>query len=88
MVPMFSHTLSSRPVVIDANDIIKVQLSDEFASDLRLSCDGLPSRAVNNQETIIVKKYQKQLRILHPRDYHYYDTLRIKLGWQNNHHVA
>jgi NAD+ kinase len=88
IVPMFSHTLSSRPVVVDANDTVKVRVSEEFASDLRLSCDGLPSVKVSNDAIILVKKYQKQLRILHPRDYHYYDTLRIKLGWQNNHHVA
>lgn len=81
MVPMFSHSLSSRPLVFDADDELSIQLSPSNEDPLSISCDGLTARILNPKETIKIRKYPKLLRLLHPLNYHYYDTLRIKLGW-------
>jgi NAD+ kinase len=81
MVPMFSHSLSSRPLVVDANSTIKLQISDHNDCALQISCDGHESHEVLPGQSIFLKKHTKQLRLLHPCDYHYYDTLRVKLGW-------
>lgn len=81
MVPMFSHSLSSRPLVIDGRDHIDVKISQSNESDLQISCDGHESKLVKPGQVISVEKNAQQLRLLHPGDYQYYDTLRIKLGW-------
>lgn len=81
MVPMFSHSLSTRPLVFDADSSFSLKISASNEHSLSISCDGLQSHAINPGEMITVKKSTKQLKLLHPNDYHYYDTLRIKLGW-------
>jgi NAD+ kinase len=81
IVPLFSHSLSSRPLVVDANVTIEIKLCEENETPSQLSCDGHAAQAVYPGQTIIIKKSVKTLRLLHPEDYHYYDTLRLKLGW-------
>lgn len=81
IVPMFSHSLSTRPLVIDGHDHIDVKISKSNESDLQISCDGHESRLVKPGQMISIEKNAQQLRLLHPNNYHYYDTLRIKLGW-------
>lgn len=81
IVPMFSHSLSSRPLVVDANAKIVLKISEHNDSVLQMSCDGQESHVVNPGQTVVLEKNTKELRLLHPSDYHYYDTLRVKLGW-------
>lgn len=85
LVPMFSHSLSSRPLVIDADADITFAISANNASSLRLSCDGHSSHELKAHDRISIKKHSHALRLLHPLSYHYYDTLRIKLGWETHH---
>lgn len=82
LVPMFSHSLSSRPLVIDGEAVIDLVISQSNETDLRISCDGHESRSVKPGHQVRIEKNIEQLRLLHPIDYHYYDTLRIKLGWE------
>ncbi|MDF1684285.1 MAG: NAD(+) kinase [Legionellaceae bacterium] len=81
MVPMFSHSLNSRPLVIDANAQIRLHISERNESTLQISCDGHESHQINPGESLVIKKNPEPLHLLHPKDYHYYDTLRAKLGW-------
>jgi NAD+ kinase len=81
IVPMFSHSLSSRPLVIDGEADIDLRISNHNENDLQISCDGHESHLVKPSQHVAIKKNTHQLRLLHPLDYHYYDTLRIKLGW-------
>ena len=81
MVPMFSHSLSSRPLVIDGQSHIELRISQKNEMDLQISCDGHESRLVKPGQHVAIEKNAQQLRLLHPNEYHYYDTLRIKLGW-------
>jgi NAD+ kinase len=85
LVPMFSHSLSSRPIVIDGEAHIELQISDINENELRISCDGHESAMVKPGQKVSIKKNNNQLRLLHPLDYHYYDTLRSKLGWESKH---
>lgn len=83
LVPMFSHSLSSRPLVIDGDARIELLINTSNESDLRISCDGHESRMVKPGQYVSIQKNDQHLRLLHPSDYHYYDTLRIKLGWES-----
>lgn len=85
LVPMFSHSLSSRPLVIDGEAQIELRISEFNETDLRISCDGHESRMVKPGQKVSIRKNSNQLRLLHPLDYHYYDTLRSKLGWESKH---
>lgn len=81
MVPMFSHSLSSRPLVIDGHSIIELRITQGNERDLQISCDGHESGIVKAGQHVLIEKNAQQLRLLHPTEYRYYDTLRKKLGW-------
>lgn len=85
LVPMFSHSLSSRSLVIDGESKIVLKISEFNEHELRISCDGHESHLVKPGQKVSISKTPKQLRLLHPLDYHYYDTLRSKLGWESKH---
>ncbi|MCR9191327.1 MAG: NAD(+) kinase [Gammaproteobacteria bacterium] len=81
IVPMFSHSFSARPLVIDENSQINIRISSPNDIPLRLSCDGHQSYAIDPGQYVSIEKSFAQLQLLHPQEYRYYDTLRIKLGW-------
>lgn len=83
MVPMFSHSLSSRPLVISGDAAIDLRIAPSNEQELQISCDGQESSWVQPGQRVCIQKNSHCLRLLHPRDYHYYDTLRIKLGWES-----
>ena len=85
LVPMFSHSLSSRPLVIDGEAKVELRIGEFNETELRVSCDGHESRMVKPGQKVTIEKNVQQLRLLHPLDYHYYDTLRSKLGWESKH---
>lgn len=85
LVPMCSHSLSSRPLVISGEAHIELQISSTNEHALRVSCDGHESRMIKPNQNISIVKHKNQLRLLHPLGYHYYDSLRSKLGWEVKH---
>ncbi|MFB0953458.1 MAG: NAD(+) kinase, partial [Aeromonadaceae bacterium] len=82
LVPMFPHTLSCRPIVIDADSEVKLVVSpDNIDDQLQVSCDGHVALAVHPGDEIIIRKCQHALRLLHPLGHSYFNVLRNKLGW-------
>ncbi len=81
IVPMFSHSLSARPLVIDANGVVIIKMCEQNETAVEVSCDGHESHRIEPGQSIQINKHHTPLRLLHPHDYHYYDTLRLKLGW-------
>ncbi|ATC95257.1 NAD(+) kinase [Pseudoalteromonas tunicata] len=81
LVPMFPHTLSSRPLVVDADNEIRLKLSLENDDNLQISCDSHIVLAVMPGDEVVIKKGDKPLRLIHPKDYSYYNVLRQKLNW-------
>ncbi|NOU49595.1 NAD(+) kinase [Pseudoalteromonas sp. JBTF-M23] len=81
LVPMFPHTLSSRPLVVDANNEIRLKLSLENTDSLQVSCDSHVVLALLPGDEVVIKKADKTLRLIHPKSYSYYNVLRQKLNW-------
>jgi len=81
LVPMFPHTLSSRPIVIDGNSEISLQIPAYLDEKIQVSCDGQVTLEVLPGDEIRIQKSDNQLRLIHPIGYSYYETLRSKLGW-------
>ncbi|WP_220737275.1 NAD(+) kinase [Shewanella sp. c952] len=81
LVPMFPHTLSCRPIVVDACSIIKLVVSPHNGDNLEVSCDGHVNLSVLPGDEIIVKRSVDTLRLIHPKGHNYFHVLRTKLGW-------
>lgn len=82
LVPMFPHTLSSRPIVIDTQSVISIEILPTNSISPYLSCDGQNRVALTPGSHINIKKYRKTLELIHPQDYSYFHTLREKLNWE------
>lgn len=83
LVPMFPHTLSSRPIVISANSSVMLRISNNISVFSRLSCDGQAHIELNEGDCVMIKKRPQPLKLIHPLDYDYFDTLRAKLHWES-----
>ena len=81
LVPMFPHTLSSRPLVVDADNEVRLKLSLENTDSLQVSCDSHVVLAVLPGDEVVIKKADRKLRLIHPKNYSYYNVLRTKLNW-------
>ncbi|GAA6185502.1 NAD(+) kinase [Aliiglaciecola sp. NS0011-25] len=81
LVPMFPHTLSSRPIVVDANSVVRMKVSNDNTDNLQVSCDSHIALTVFPGDEIHIKKNQDRLSLIHPKDYNYFNVLRTKLGW-------
>lgn len=81
IVPMFPHSLHSRPIVIDANHDINIVIMEDNNTVPRLSCDSRGYTDIQPGSLIHIRKKSKHLRLIHPLDYDYYGALRSKLHW-------
>lgn len=83
LLPMFPHTLNSRPIVIDANSIVKLKISESNSTEMQISCDSHVNLSVLPGDEVIIKKTQHRLKLLHPQNYNYFHVLQNKFGWGN-----
>ncbi len=82
LVPVFPHKLSSRPIVVNGDSVIKILIGADNESTPKISCDSQERVPVPQGGYIRIMKNQQQLRLIHPIDYDYFETLRSKLGWE------
>ncbi|RVU32416.1 MULTISPECIES: NAD(+) kinase [Neptunomonas] len=81
LVPMFPHTLTSRPIVVDGNSELKLVISEDNKTYPTVSCDGQIDFSLAPGDVITIHKKPHKLKLLHPLDYDFYSTCREKLGW-------
>ena len=75
------HTLSSRPLVVDADTKISVLVTEKKTVHAQMICDGQVYNGLQREDIIEVRRHEKPIRILHPSNYNYYAILREKLNW-------
>ena len=80
LVPMFPHTLSARPLVINGDSTIRLRFSHR-CSDLEISCDSQIALPIQDGEDVLIRRCDYHLNLIHPKDYSYFNTLSTKLGW-------
>lgn len=83
LVPMQSHNLSSRPIVLKSESEIAITFNQKNIMDLLVVCDGQIQTTVHGG-AVKIKKTTEKLQLLHPIDYNYFETLRTKLNWEKD----
>jgi NAD+ kinase len=81
LVPMFPHALTSRPIVIDANQEITLKISDKNTDNAQISCDSHVVIRLFPGDEVKIKKSPNYLNLVHPPEYSYFNVLRTKLNW-------
>ncbi len=78
--PICPHTLSNRPIVISSNSALELRPRD-YSESPALTVDGQVFRPLSKENSIIVKKSDKSLKLIKTGDRTFFQTLREKLGW-------
>jgi NAD+ kinase len=81
LVPMFPHTLSSRPIVVDGKSEIKLIIGETNETYPQISFDGQMNFACAPGDIIRITKKPFKIKLIHPLDHNFYATCRDKLGW-------
>ncbi len=80
IVPICPHTLSNRPIVLPADKQIEIRVIQSNTT-AQISFDGQSNHIMEPEQTIIIRRYDKTISLLHPKDYNYFNILRAKLHW-------
>nr|WP_017445061.1 NAD(+) kinase [Gayadomonas joobiniege] len=81
LLPMFPHSLSNRPIVVDADAKVRLAMPSRSQAQLGVTCDGHVTLPVLPGDELRIHKHPDQLKLIHPKDYNYFNVLRRKLNW-------
>lgn len=79
VVPIASHTLSNRPIVLP--DTGEVRIGVVAGKDLSANFDMHNLASLMHGDQVRVRRSPHRVRFLHPTGWSYYATLRRKLRW-------
>ena len=79
LVPIASHTLSNRPIVLP--DTGEIRITIVAGRDASANFDMHSIASLLHGDQIRVRRSAHKVRFLHPRGWSYYATLRRKLRW-------
>jgi NAD+ kinase len=81
LVPICPHTMSNRPIVVDGNSRIKIEVTDSSRSHAQVTCDGQINLGLVSGDQILIWRKEEPINLIHPADHDYYEILRMKLRW-------
>jgi NAD+ kinase len=82
IIPLCPHRLNSRPLIVSDDSIIDIYLSNiKSKPDVLVSCDGKKLEQ-DNISQLTIKKSTNSMKLLHPKYYNYFHTLKSKLHWE------
>ena len=79
LVPIASHTLSNRPIVLPDHGEVRIEIVAGRDASANFDMQSLTSLLHGDQ--VRVRRSAHKVRFLHPRGWSYYATLRRKLRW-------
>lgn len=83
LVPMFPHSLNSRPMVVHGDSVMHIETLERNKNNPLVTCDGQVSLTLQPGDAVLVKKKPRALRLLHPPGYSFYASCRDKLRWSD-----
>ena len=81
VVPMFPHTLTSRPLVVNGDSSVTVRIIDAAEGAPQLSCDSQVNLPLEVGDHVTINKSVDPLRLLYPSGHSFYESCRSKLDW-------
>jgi len=79
IMPMFSHSSSTRPLIISAEG--ELELKYEHNEKAKVILDGHNEFDLDSGNSLKIKNSDTRYKLIHPSDYDYFDACRSKLYW-------
>jgi NAD+ kinase len=84
VVPVCPHKLNSRPIVIPNHQQIKITIDFKEKITPIVSMDGFNQLHIPQDENVLVNHHPKTLHLVRSKRYHFYETLKRKLHWEED----
>ncbi len=81
LVPICSHTLSNRPIVVSGDSRVEIRICGEDHAHSRVSCDGQADLPIEAGDHLFIARHPNPVKLLHPQGHDHFKILRAKLGW-------
>ena len=81
LVPICSHTLSDRPLVIGAGEELEVVIGGTHDTEALVTWDGQERHALAGGDKVVIRAAKQKMVMIHPPGYDYFNILRTKLRW-------
>jgi len=81
LVPMFPHSLTSRPLVVPGDDEIRLVLGSRTDVSAKVSFDSHLEFRISPGDSLIIRKKREKLVLVHPPGHSFYGVCRSKLEW-------
>ena len=81
LVPICPHSLNDRPLVIPAHSEVNVSAELGKGETAEIDLDGDTFSDLNSDDALIIKVSSQFIKLIHPEEYDYFNTLRTKLYW-------
>ena len=76
-----STFIRARSVIINNTDTITIKVNKKSIGNSQVTFDGANNLTIKNPNDIFIKKASRQLQIIHPCDYDYFNVLSKKLRY-------
>jgi NAD+ kinase len=83
ITPICPHTLTNRSIVISSHSQVEIKLVSRNVETI-VSADGLVQGGLGLEESILVRRSRRALRLLRPGGDSFFDTVRKKLHWRGS----
>ena len=84
ITPICPHTLSMRPLIIPASDIIEINFDNSENKKLSLTVDGQIQKVIGSDSEVLLKKSKHYAHLIKFNKDDYFSTLRDKMYWKGN----
>lgn len=88
IVPICPHTLSDRPIVVNAAARIEIRMRPAESGDAQVLLDGQDHVDLHAGDCVLIERNGEAARLLHPAGHDYYKVLRQKLHWGRDHETG
>ena len=80
ITPISAHTLTSRSIVVSADDVVTVEIKPREDADFTVSADGQDAWTLTGKKVVQIKKAKEFTSIIKINPQSFYDVLRHKLS--------
>ena len=80
VTPICPHSLSARPIVLPANEIIEASFTEDYEG-IACTIDGQIRFAIKGSTKLEIKKSSRIIQLISLPGNNYFHTLRSKMGW-------
>ena len=81
ITPISPHTLTSRPIVLSADDVVTVEVNPGRAENpFTISADGQDILRVKGKNVVQIRRAEECTTIMKTKIQSFYDVLRYKLS--------